>query len=377
MIKIYDNKQNISIYSLFLGLYLLLTPLDPIPILSGISVTKVLSLVCLISYFLELKKFKIIISSKIILPIIYLFIHILSSLYSVNQGLSISRSTTIFLLVFLMISVTMVPYNDRELEYINKMAGSSGWIIIILLLFSDNSQRMTFEINGVSQDPNILCGFLIISVMYYFDKFVKTKSYKYILSLIILISCIIFTGSRGGLIALTSSILFYLLVNQNSENIIKKILTIVICIIIIIMIYIIAINILPENISTRFSLKYTIADGGAGRFNYWKRAIDIYKESSLFNQVFGYGAATIKHVTGFVAHNLWIEILLDLGLLGVIVTVIFYLNYIKLSLKEKNTYYASVFIGYIIMSIALSLTTFKPQWNLMMLIFLNSKKRLR
>ena len=134
---------------------------------------------------------------------------------------------------------------------------------------------------------------------------------------------------------------------------------------------------MPTEVTQRYDVSYTIKDGGAGREEIWKNVLYNYKNSPEFNKIFGWGAGTISYFNnrGMVAHNIWIESLMEIGIIGVIVLLIFYFTYLKKAYTMGEYMIVASYIGYMIMTISMSLYSYKPIWNIIILIIILKNNR--
>lgn len=172
---------------------------------------------------------------------------------------------------------------------------------------------------------------------------------------------IVFSSKRLGLIAYLAYLLvviFYDSIKQkNAFGLLKFFLIIMISIVIFAAVY------------TKLQSKYGLniierilnlsKDGGSGRDDMYREILQGMKGSSLLEWIFGHGYGTtgtvmLKHDT---AHNDFLEILFDFGLLPTLFFVAFYIGLLVDSLKmfRERYEYAGVFIGSVAISLLLSL----------------------
>ena len=65
----------------------------------------------------------------------------------------------------------------------------------------------------------------------------------------------------------------------------------------------------------------------------------------MFNKLFGFGtAATERTYLGMKAHSDWIEVLFDYGILGIVLYVFYFINLIKLYVKNRKSDYSSIYL---------------------------------
>lgn len=376
-----------KLYVLLLAIYFVAAPLDFIPLVPDVSLTKVLVVIPLIGAFLYFKYAKLQLDSFLLFPIMYLLCIFISITVSVDQSLTIQRFVTLALNISIMIFMSMFFYNEHDLSLLKKGLVYGGWLTLILAFFySDQSLmggRLTVNVNGTYQDPNYLIGFIILSIIFYLSHFIETKKKSSLIKLLILFTVVLLTGSRGGLLAVIGGVFVYLIfwIKSNSRSY-KKLVQLMLVVILIFIIVLFMIQLLPESLTQRYSILYTLNDGGAHRFDLWRSSLDAYLNAPLINQIFGYGAGTIRKFTfnGNVAHNVWIETLVENGAIGTIVLFIFYTIFFIKSIKLKEYVIVGTFSGYLIMTLSLSLYSYKPIWNLLLYIMIlkvNRKEKIK
>ena len=131
---------------------------------------------------------------------------------------------------------------------------------------------------------------------------------------------------------------------------------------------------LPKELTSRFDISNIIKGNGTGRFDLWRKSIEIFKHSTGYRMIFGYGAATIADISvdgiyiGRPAHNFWIENLLEIGILGVIILGIMYYKFLSIAYKNKDFISFASLMGMMFLSLSLSIQAFKPLWNILIII---------
>jgi O-antigen ligase len=127
----------------------------------------------------------------------------------------------------------------------------------------------------------------------------------------------------------------------------------------------------------RYDISFISTDGGAGRLDIWKSILSNYNSSTELKKFFGWGAGTIPYFTynGEVGHDIWIESLVEIGIIGVMILFIFYYIYFRKACRIREYVVAASFIGYMIMTLSLSLYSYKPIWNIILLIILLKNRK--
>ena len=372
-----EESTMISLRIRLLSLYLFFAPLDFLPIIPGVSVSRFLIFLPLVGAMVTIKKLKMRIDRFLAVPILYVMVLIITGFYSYDTEMTINRIFAVGTNVAVILILSMFHYNEKEICTVKRAMALSGWLVLLLMIFySDNTikeGRFVVIINGVFQDPNYLTGFLIFPIIYYLDEFLMAKKGSSIVKLSSLFILILLTGSRGGLLAIFGSIMFYCFLWFKLKGFkISTVFVIIgfLCVLGILLNFMI--DSLPETVAQRYELAYTLNDGAAGRTNIWKVILYNFENSAGFHKLFGWGAGTITHFTfgGNVAHNVWLEALIELGTFGLAVLLIFYFMFFIKAYQIKEYAVTSVFAGYMIMTMSLSLYSYKPIWNIILLIII-------
>lgn len=377
-----NNKMKICTY--LIGCFLLLIPADTFEIFPGISILRILALLMIFSCFLYAHDSKIKLNWIIILLLGYIFFSVFQIFYTDYISNTISKVVTITMYTVLLISINLTNFNDKEKEFLHKCFFYSTWtaVIFIILFKSEFEGRLTISILGNKvEDPNQFCGYFIPGIVYYFYLFLnnKNKKIKNILILLLFLYLVFLTGSRGGLLAILGGMfavfILYLKRNKNNKFWNKLIKVILIGILMYLIVMFILNKINPE-LAVRFSIENVISSGGTGRTEIWKYYINLYGQSNLWYKLFGYGLGSLSSIYR-VAHNTWIESLLESGIIGSILLISIMLRSLKIVSKNNNIQLMSAFFALIILTLSLSLLSYKLLWGYLIIaiIFKNEKKK--
>ena len=114
---------------------------------------------------------------------------------------------------------------------------------------------------------------------------------------------------------------------------------------------------LPETIVRRISIQnFLLATSGAnGRVDIWKRAFDTMRaDNSVFHMFFGNGFLSAQVTFGLTLHNLFIQVLFEQGLVGIVTLIILFYRIIRDSIATKNVMVLSETIGVLILCMSLA-----------------------
>lgn len=377
-----DKNFKIHISTWLIALYLFCAPLDFIQVIPGVSLMRFLILLPLAGCFLRIKGMRFYLDRYFVILLLYVFMLIVTILYSYDSSNTIQRTISVGQNIAVILVLSMLSYNKKEIITIKKAMVYSGWLTLILMYFySDTSLmggRMTIAVNGAFQDPNYLCGFLIFSIVYYYEEFIQKKNKMSFVKMCVFLVFVLLTGSRGGLLAIFGSILFYTFIWMKDKSFkLSSILKLFSLIFLISIFFNITIDLLPESVGERYDTSFTVNDGGASRFGIWESSLNNYEHLPVFYQLFGTGAGTIGHIFihGGVSHNIWIESLIEIGIIGTgVLFTLYFLYFIKVY-KLKEFVVSSSFIGYMVMAMSLSLYSYKPIWNILLIIMILKNNR--
>lgn len=185
---------------------------------------------------------------------------------------------------------------------------------------------------------------IAITILLFSDyfSFHKLKSLLFIL----FIYSALLTGSRTGIICI--SVIFLIYFYTSKQHLAKKV---IICLIAFIVIYYILVTFMPESIFERItqiggSASEVDEDGLSGRSDIWAHALQIWNDSTFWETIFGHGVYSFIYLVrlGLDAHNVFIKIILELGIIGFILLISIFLNRYRYGkLVSNKTLYYSIF----------------------------------
>lgn len=220
------------------------------------------------------------------------------------------------------ICLTVIPYNQAELELMEKIQILLLAILNALVLFSNGSEaeRSTIMIMGQISDPNYLIGFFIFPLTVVLKRMVSGRhSFFYLLLIALSLYCVFLSGSRGGMLAVMVTFIGFTLIYPS--GFVKRVLVLVGGVVLILILWIVCRPILPESVVERMSVKAVVESGGTGRMEIWGamlREIVDQPEKLLLGR--GINARHRLFVngqwSGVAAHNQVIQILYNQGLVG-------------------------------------------------------------
>ena len=382
------SDKTISITAKCLALYFVLMPLDSIRVLGMGSLLKVVALLPIASILIVKRKSRLKLSKMVIWSLIYLLSVMISCVYSINLDNSLQGTKRLLLNMVLVLCVGGIydDYTRAEYDYLMKALVWGGIANIVLTFLNPDTTnrygRLTLSIAGSTQDMNYINGYMLFALAFFLKKLIKDKALLALFPIVGIFVFTMMTGSRGSLLALVaiviSSFLYVFFVEKKGRLV--TILIVVTSIVLICIFYQRILGLISPAVAQRYTIEYIWNYSGTNRPQLWLHLLAIYRQSSLFRQIFGYGAETVYIVntlTNQVAHNLWLDHLIGTGLVGLVIFSGMQICYLKEALKSKDVVLISSYIGFLTMCFTLSLVSYKPIWNCMMMIMIASRIRVK
>ncbi|MDO4562967.1 MAG: O-antigen ligase family protein [Clostridia bacterium] len=374
------QKDRIRIPVICVCLYFLCMPLTFVTVVPGVSMLRLVTIpvVGVLACSLFLGKSRI---SFNVVHFTYCLYMILcaASLLIFRSEESIVTVRDMFLTFAVMMLATLQVYNRREKNLIVYTWILVGLISALMCVTSHNTiygERTVIVILGSREDPNQFCSYFILPVLFALEKLVEGKNKWRFLTLpyIALIAyAVLRTGSRGGLAALAVGIVVYVLIGLKSIK--AKIAVIITSMLVVILTFTLVVPNLPETVRERYTLERITSDRGSGRYDIWEYLIR-YIADDEESLLCGYGICSTTEVmaeanfTNRYAHNQWIQVLFDQGILGVVFYALMILSCMMRSWKRSSVCLCAV-VSIMAFSMSLTFYTFKPYFNIIMMCAMN------
>ena len=300
---------------------------------------------------------------------------VVSIFFSVDVDVTFSAVLTLGLNLLLVFSLgSFESYTKHELDAMKQSMLLGGWITIILMLFMSDytaSGRLSLRLGESIQDQNYINGFFLYTFSHHAGCFFENRKKRHLLSAVFIFVIVLMTGSRGALLAFMMTAFAHICITfRNSRHFLRNILLTVVVMLLAGVIFDIVLSFLPEAVAVRYSWDYIAEKGTTGRTRIWSTLLDHFSRDSIGRMLFGHGFGTCRLVNtfkGYVAHNLYIDNLITLGIVGAVLQVISQFMVARLLLKHREYGLFAAYIGMIGMCMSLSLVSYKPIWNVMLL----------
>lgn len=374
-----------SRFTKWLGVYFLFLILGAVNIGTFGSCLKLIAIIPALIWLVESHRFTP--SSILLSALLFSVWAFASSVWSIDLNKTIERIFSLVSFCFLLIAVSGYKYGEDEIVYLKRCLIASSRLTALVVLISGSYYEGRIYLSGiVNEDPNYLCAYflfgIVAALLDLFGTAKKVRKLTCLAELVIYAYIVIASGSRGGLLAILVSVLCTFLYKPKSEpGRHRGGFAIIISIPVLFAVALVASKFIDAEILNRFSVESILTSQGTGRFGLWRDAFNAYRNSSLFREFAGYGTATARDITYMfpferhnVFHNMFVETLLELGIVGELLYIAHIVVFVKSSKREKDPFCFAVVCGMIALSISTSIYSFTPYWNIMLFIMCISQR---
>lgn len=372
-------------YLFFLIIYLVALPLNAVNIGAFGSALKILAVLPILVALLSGNKMQL--QKPLKWQFYFTLFAIMSIAWSTSYTLSISRCITYVLLFVLLLSASFFCFDEKELNKVKlALVWSSRITAVLLLIFGDVIQGRLWLKGIITEDPNYICAYFAFGTVFALNRIMSDK--RAILKLCgavemcLYVFVVFLTGSRGGLLAILSAIGVYIILFSKGNK--KYVAAKIICFVFVFAAINVILDNLPEELRVRFSFDNVFDSGGSGRTELWANAIDMFKNANIFTKFFGFGTSTVRYnmlQLGYartnVVHNIFLETLVELGIVGLIIYSVAIFLFAKKAFQNEDKFAFSVIVCMIVLSLSTSIYAFKPYFNIMLYIVLLKNKGMK
>ena len=363
-------------YLFFLIIYLVALPLNAVNIGAFGSALKILAVLPILVALLSGNKMQL--QKPLKWQFYFTIFAIMSIAWSTSYTLSISRCITYVLLFVLLLSASFFRFDEKELNKVKlALVWSSRITVVLMLFFGDIIEGRLWLKDVISEDPNYICAYFAFGVIFALNRIISDKRILFKLfgaTELFLYVCVVFlTGSRGGLISILSAIGIYIITFSKDKK--KYIAAKIICFVFVFIAINVILDNLPKELRVRFSFDNVVDSGGSGRTELWANAIDMFKNANIFTKFFGFGTSTVRYnmlqlayARTNVVHNIFLETLVELGIVGLIIYSVAIFLFAKEAFQNEDKFAFSAIVCMIVLSLSTSIYAFKPYFNIMLYI---------
>ncbi len=319
----------------------------------------------------------------------YLLLGFASLLWSTKPGYSLlqlimTSQSLVFVYFFVKSIMLYNHYNSKNKVNFHLVIGYSVfWIILVFVcgrwINPDSFFRLTHggdvaRLGGYFMNPNELGMLAVIGLgMLLMDIYVRGLKPATIFVFLILLYALILTGSRSSMIGFLTIVLYFVLKSKNTKLKVGVLSLVFLSIPVIVNMIFIKQGDLEEVLSM------------TGRLPFWKALLT---EGLPKEPFFGFGFMRIAYTDSFqsvhtyaghMTHNTFIQVLMNLGFVGLFIVILQMTVTIRASIVSNNSYFSTLFTGVFIPIIINSFTEFGIYgetnfgilfWQLIMFLFI-------
>ena len=359
------NRKRLSLSGVFLVLSFFVLPIDAYLGSQGLSFVTIGILVLfmisrIVECFIKSRPIKF----KLNIVVAYMVYNIIL----VGNGMlkiGLSYNNLLFLsMVCFFIVFACWPATEKEIQTIAS-ASVLQMVVFILICVRYATVSGGSIYMGIRDmvDPNYLVTNSLLMIVFFLYKFQQTirNSVIYaIVQAIILcayIGCIVFIGSRGGLLTVCAVIIVYMLLQTR-----KPLRTFIVLVVIGIIGVIVFFNAVPSYITERFTLEHILQDGGSGRLTIWSNYLSYYADQMPSFWIFGAGRDVppteiylVEFGREYYSHNLFIKALMEGGVIGIALLIGSMVYLLRNGIKNKNGLFVAALIAFVVGAMFLDL----------------------
>ncbi len=295
---------------------------------------------------------------------LFFFFACCSVLYSVDAERSLEAVGSLGLnLALVLVLGGLTAFSEAELKLLTYALVAGSWLTALLMLLTGGTGRLTLDWGVSAADENGINGYLLFAFAYHVNRAFRRR--RHLLPAAALWVLAMGTGSRGAMLAWAVAAVcaaFFAAPRRWAGRIL--------------LLGAMALGaaglsylLLPGEVWSRYTWSYYLLHGTTGRLRIWNALWQYFLHSGPLRQLFGHGYGTTRLLLyeGVVAHNLYLDDLLSLGLLGLLLRLAAQAAGLLNLLLRRNWMLLTAYVGLLGMCLSLSLVNYKPLWNVMLL----------
>ena len=303
-------------------------PLEFVSLFPGVSVGRLAAFALIIMALLQIRTWKIRWDIPLFCLWAFLTVCLISILSLKTPGDQFNTYGTVFLNAIIVIIAYSLSFSEDDTSLWRHALILTAILLGFAAIISPGkvgdewvSGRIVPNLFGSQQDPNEFCGYYLFPVSFFTYELVRNRKFAFCIPIVFCLYTVVMTGSRGGLLAVGFSVILAVLfaVKNNRRAVLISFVSIILLITVVLSFDAIS-NLLPGAIRSRFLLTDSNMASADSRLAIWDQLLNSFVNSNLFQQIFGHGfGSTILYNTEhLVAHNVYIELLFDVGVLGLL-----------------------------------------------------------
>lgn len=233
--------------------------------------------------------------------------------------------------------ITGISYAEKDIKFVNNSFIYTCVICSIIVLVNNLIFNKTIfaitSLFGYQIDKNFFSNFICLAAILSFRNILYGKSkVKYIICFSLMSLCIIFCNSRSSILALIVGVLFSIIIYLKDKITVRKLIVSILLCCIAIFVAMNVIKIIPKWMYDRYFVSSYKDNSNTDRISMWRNALQ-----GFYNQpILGFGPGNLPSIpeysitsfgrkieTNTISHNTYIDVLVNGGIVGTSIFIIF------------------------------------------------------
>ena len=373
------KRRKLHIYTYFLALYFFLAPMEDLLTGTFGTLAKYIAILFVAAGLIESRgRFTLSKKTENILIILLTAVGMMSLLWSIDLETTLKRLPAYMLLPGYCVFASLLDFEEEDYAFISKAAVLGALLTVGYLFFTGRLSTTGRVTIADSSDPNNFAALLLLPLALCFQQRKSEKKAFIVLYsaiAILLLFCMLFTGSRGGLLSIAIVAIAFLLLTRAN----KKILYMAVLGLIILIVWFYVLPRLPERIRWRLfdSESYMLSEAREeSRTGIWRNVFTyILPNMKLWGIGAGCSSLALSSVYGHLrgVHNTYLNMVCEYGVFGIGFFIAFLIVLIT-KLKARARYLElSCLIGMCFLIFFLDSYQKKFFWNVILIVYLAIK----
>ena len=232
-----------------------------------------------------------------------------------------------------------------------------GWTFVfigaaIIKYMGMQTEAIDAAITGDEEVVSRNAGYTFVSLIPCVPFFSNKKILKYILWAGVLLA-IIFATKRGAILICVLAFMFYFWNDMRQSRRGSRVSTVLFVGVLLYFISLYVQHLLETTNVLAYQINKTLEGGSSQRDVIYSSYFHFYfNESNLFELLFGHGAYGTLHYLGLMAHNDWLELAIDMGLLGIVAYSVYWIRVWKIGIKSRKECPEDVYMSLLLFAFA-------------------------
>lgn len=311
-------------------------------------------------------------------------IYFISVFYSVSSSNSLSNllEISIIYIPLVLFSINRISTKNKQIIEVIYFFASLIFLIVLVVQSGQHiywNDRSTINFGTIDINSNFMEYVLIIPFAYCLKEAFSSKKKKIFYRSLMFVIMIfdlygtMLTGSRGAIVAVVGVVIvqMFFIFKENGT----KLSFYIVLVAIILASYFMfddLMSLLPDSVNNRLQLS-TFTDSNNRNIIWFSTLKWRLHSANTFQMFFGTGYGTSSTIIGSTTHNMFLEVLLENGYVGLVIFTGFIISMFRRIKVSHNWYALSIWIGVILVSLLVAGQTSRFFWFTFLYVYIITK----